>query len=133
MIRRSKSEWSVNMKKILLMIVTLSISALLLAGCGEQQPVQEEETTVENDASVQGTWKEDYFDSGYTFNADGTGMDTFWELPFTYTAYDGVITITYDDETYAVDRYSYTVDGDTLSMARISDGGAGKSFTYTRG
>lgn len=118
------------MKKILLLIAALSVSAFLLAGCGEQQPVQEEETTVENDAAVQGTWKEDYFDSGYTFNADGTGMDTFWELPFTYTAYNGVITITYDDESYAKDSFGYTVDGTSITLTRTSD--SSKSYTYNK-
>lgn len=127
-----------NRKRIIAIIAVIALACLCsftLAGCGA--PKEEEETTIPasaNDPAVVGTWSEPDFDSGYVFNEDLTGRDTYWDgLTFTYTAYDGVITITYDDETYAVDRYSYTVDGDTLSMARLSDGGAGKSFTYTRG
>ncbi len=117
------------MKKTIVLILTLCILALTLAGCGEQKVV-EEETTIANDTAVQGTWNEDYFDSGYTFNADGTGMDIFWQLPFTYTAYDGVITITFDDETYGKETFGYTVDETTLTMTQKND--SSKSFTYTR-
>ena len=112
-------------------VIILCLSALLLTGCGE--PKQEEETTPsvqENDAAVVGTWSEDAFDSGYTFNSDGTGRDTFWDLSFTYTAHDGVITITYDDDTYGIDKYTYSVDETSLSMTR--QGGDGKAFTYTK-
>ena len=115
----------------LFIVLILCVCTLLFAGCGAQQ--KEEETTPavqENDSSVTGTWSEDVFDSGYVFNSDGTGRDTFWDLSFTYTAYDGVMTITYDDDTYGVDRYQYSADETTLSMTR--QGGDGKSFTYTK-
>ena len=96
------------MKKWIAIIVCLIMCAAFISGCGTQK---EEETTParENDPAVVGTWSEDYFDSGYTFNEDGTGRDTFWDLPFTYTAYDGVITIKYEDETYGLDKYTYSV------------------------
>ena len=111
--------------------IILCVSALLLVGCSA--PKQEEETTPpvqDNDGAVVGTWGEDAFDSGYTFNSDGTGRDTFWDLSFTYSAHDGTMTITYDDDTYGVDRYSYSVDESSLSMTR--QGGDGKAFTYTK-
>lgn len=120
------------MKKILAVMISMILCVGLLAGCGEKKP--EEETTPEiiNDAAVVGTWSEDYFDSGYTFNDDGTGRDTFWDLPFTYTANEGVITITYDDTTYGIDKYSYSVDesGTHITLTRQSNDG--KSFTYAK-
>ena len=120
------------MKKISAIIICLLLCGVFLSGCGASK--QEEETTpvIENDAAVFGTWSEDYFDSGYTFHSDGTGMDTFWQLPFTYTAIDGVITITYDDTTYGVDKYSYSVNeaGTGITLTRQADGS--KSFTYQK-
>lgn len=122
------------MKKRILFFISACLCALLLAGCGSSG--KEEETTIpaaSNDAAVVGTWREPEFESGYVFNSDLTGQDLFWSgLTFTYTAYDGVITITYDDEKYAADRYSYTVDESSLSMTRLSGGGDEKSFTYTK-
>lgn len=121
-------------RNLIILSLSLCLCVVLLAGCGASKP--EEETTIaadQNDTAVVGTWSEPDFDSGYVFNSDLTGRDTYWDgLTFTYTAYNGVITITYDDEKYAVDRYSYTIDGDALSMTRISDSGDGKAFTYTR-
>ena len=118
------------MRKLAAVIVSLVLCAALLAGCGDSKKEEETTPAAESDAAVLGTWIEDYFDSGYTFNEDGTGRDTFWDLPFTYTAYDGVITITYDDETYGVDKYTYTVLDSSITMTRQS--GDAKSFTYTK-
>ena len=118
------------MKKYLALGLCLVLCLAFVSGCRNGK---EEETTVDvqaNDPAVLGTWSEDYFDSGYTFNEDGTGRDTFWDLPFTYTALDGVITITYDDDTYGIDRYSYSVTDTSITMTRQS--GDGKSFTYTK-
>ena len=119
----------INMKKVIAMIMCVAFCTFCLAGCGEKQVVEEETTVIENDAAVVGTWTESNFDSGYTFNADGTGKDLFWDLTFSYTALDGVITITYDDQTYGVDKYTYTVGESDISMARQSDGG---TYTYTK-
>ena len=116
------------MKRFFVLILTLCLLGIVLAACTEQKPAEEEETTIENDAAVQGKWTEDYFDSGYTFNADGTGMDEFWELSFTYTAHDGVLTIIYDDETFAKASYTYTVDDTSITMTQKAD--SGKSYTY---
>ena len=122
------------MKKKIITIICLCLCMGLLPGCGGQK--QEEETTVAaeaNDTAVIGTWSEPDFESGYIFNSDLTGKDTYWDLTFTYTAYDGVVTITYDDDTYATDRYSYTVDESGLTMTRITEKGDSQAFTYTRG
>lgn len=120
------------MKKISAVLISVLVCAALLAGCGAQKPEEETTTLAENDAAVLGTWSEDYFDSGYTFQADGTGMDTFWQLPFTYTALDGVITITYDDTTYGTDRYTYSVDEAGTGITMTRQGEDGKSFTYKK-
>ncbi|MBQ9030659.1 MAG: hypothetical protein IJ106_04300 [Parasporobacterium sp.] len=118
------------MKRFLIFAVCLALSAALLAGCGNSGKEEETTQAVENDSAVLGTWTESYFDSGYTFNSDGSGLDTFWNLPFTYTAHDGVITITYDDETYGIDRYDYSVTESSITMTRQS--GDGKSYTYSK-
>lgn len=120
------------MKKRIALLIVLCLFTLLLAGCGEKKTEEEPTIPVENDAAVVGTWSEPDFESGYVFNTDLTGRDTYWDLPFTYTAYNGVITITYEDEKYGQDRYSYTADETTLSMTRISDGGDAKAFSYTK-
>ena len=117
------------MKKIFIMILAVCFAAVLMAGCGEKKEEPQEETTIANDAALQGTWTEDYFDSGYTFNADGTGMDRFWNLSFTYTAHDGVLTIVYDDETYAKDSFQYTVGESSITLTRKSNN---KSYTYQK-
>ena len=118
------------MKKISVMIVCIFLCGILFTGCGAVQKEEETPAEIPNDEAVVGTWTEDYFDSGYTFSADGTGSDVFWDLSFTYTAHDGVVTITYDDETYAPETFSYSVDGNTLILTSKSD--SSKSFTYTK-
>ena len=118
------------MRKLAVIMISLILCAAFFTGCGASKKEEETAPARENDPAVLGTWSEDYFDSGYTFNEDGTGRDTFWDLSFTYTAYDGVITIAYDDETYGVDKYSYIIEDSSLTMTRQADDG--KSFTYTR-
>lgn len=122
----------INMKKITAVLLSVFLCAFVLAGCGSQPKEEETTTQIENDAAVLGTWSEDYFDSGYTFNSDGTGMDTFWQLSFTYTALDGVITITYDDTTYGTDKYNYSVDETGSSITMTRQGEDSKSFTYKK-
>ena len=118
------------MKKFIILVLALCMCAFVLAGCGEKQP-QEEETTpvVEIDSALLGSWMEDYFDSGYTFNEDFTGRNLFYDLPYTYTAADGVITLNYEDTSYGTDKFRYSIDGDTLTLTR-SD--TGNSFVYKK-
>ncbi|MCF0228939.1 MAG: hypothetical protein HUJ76_04500 [Parasporobacterium sp.] len=117
------------MKKILTLILCVVLAAAVMTGCGAQK---EEETTapVVNDPAVAGTWTEPDFDSGYVFNEDGTGRDIFWDITFTYTAADGELVITYDDEKYGKDRYSYMASETELTMTRSTE--SDKSFTYTK-
>lgn len=121
-----------HMKKTVSMIICLIMCGLLLAGCGAKKE-EETPTTVPIDEAVVGTWTEDYFDAGYIFNADGSGRDVFWNVAFTYTAHDGVLTIVYDEDpdtntVYGTDRFNYTVEDSVLTMTRQSD--TGNSFTY---
>ena len=103
---------------------------ILITGCSLGKKEEETTAAIPNDEAVVGTWTEDYFDSGYTFAADGTGVNVFWDLAFTYTAHDGTITITYEDETYSPETFSYYVEGNTLVLTGRS--GTNDSFTYTK-
>ena len=118
------------MKKITMMIICAFVCAALLTGCGSKKAEEETTTAVQNDEAVVGTWTENEFDSGYTFNSDGTGKNIFWDLTFTYTAVDGLITITYDDDSYATDKFNYAVTDSEIVLTRQSD--SSKSYTYTR-
>lgn len=119
------------MKKITAIILCLIICIAFAAGCGsKQQETTAEETATAPDESLYGTWKEDYFDSGYVFNSDGTGEDTFWELPFTYTTEEGgTLLITFTDEMWGSTTYSYEVNGDTLTMQQED---SSDSYEYQR-
>ena len=118
------------MKRFLALMLGLALCIGVLAGCGSK-----EEVVIEDDTEVIGTWSEDFFDSGYIFNEDLTGTDTFWDLTFTYTAQEGIITITYDDEIWGSVSYEYVVNGEYLTMTRISEVESGEdvsSYTYTK-
>lgn len=115
------------------------MSSLFFSGCSKdfgketgETEAETETTEVLSDTSVVGTWSEDIFDSGYIFESDGTGEDTFWELTFTYTAVDGILTITYDSDTYGSASYTYSVEGDVLTMTRISEDEETSAFEYTK-
>lgn len=103
-----------KVKKFLTIFACVLSAVLLLCACGAKEP----EPDKTNDPAIVGTWKENYFDSGYIFKADATGTDTFWDLTFTYTAYDGELTLIYDDELWGASQYDYTVTGNKLSMTR---------------
>lgn len=118
------------MKRFLALMLSLALCIGVLAGCGSK-----EEVVIEDDTEVIGTWSEDFFDSGYIFNEDLTGTDTFWDLTFTYTAQEGIITITYDDEIWGSVSYEYVVNGEYLTMTRVSEVESGEdvsSYTYTK-
>lgn len=114
-----------SMKKITALILALCLACMALTACGSDD-------TVQSDAAVVGTWAEDFFDSGYIFNEDLTGTDTFWDMTFTYIASDGIITITYDEEVWGKADYTYSISGDSLTMQRISDDEETQAYTYTK-
>lgn len=111
----------------------IMIALLTFTACGKEEP---EETTAEsvaavNDPALLGTWAESVFDSGFIFNADGTGKDTFWDLTFTYTASNGIMVLYYDSEIYGASNYKYATDGYELTMTR-TDTETADTFVYTK-
>jgi len=114
------------MKKIISGLLIL-IVVIALSACGKKT---EEIETIPNDSAIVGTWTESYWDSGYTFNEDGTGKDVFWDQPFTYTAIDGNLTITFTDGTYADKEFTYTISDGTLTLTK--EGEDGGTFSYIK-
>ena len=117
-----------EMKKTIIAILCILLCVASFAACGKKG---QEEETVPNDEAIFGTWTEDIWDSGYTFSEDGTGMDIFWEQPFTYTAVEGELVITYTEGTYQDKKFTYTVEGNTLTLGRNNEGEV-ETFVYTR-
>ncbi|MBR3308592.1 MAG: hypothetical protein IKG00_01635 [Lachnospiraceae bacterium] len=107
------------MKKVFAIILSMLVLGLALTACGkkEEAPVE----TLANDTAIVGTWMEDYWDSGYTFNADGTGKDIFWSQDFTYTALDGNLTISYVEGLWAEKDFTYTVAGNVLTLTEVTE------------
>lgn len=120
------------MKKITALTAFILIFAMCLAACGKKPdapttaattgaPAETQTTVPATGGDLVGNWKEDVFDSGFIFNADGTGTDTFWDLTFTYSIEGNEVLIIYDTDLYGASRYTYSVSGDTLSMTRIDE------------
>ena len=133
------------MRKFSAVIAFIFIMILCLCSCGKSsssesqstaQPATDSQTTAaasENgiDTALIGNWQEDVFDSGFIFNEDGTGTDTFWDLTFTYSTEGGEVLIVYDTDMYGASSYKYEISGDTLTMTRLDDE-ENSSFTYTK-
>lgn len=129
------------MRKTAALTAFILILALCLASCGKPDTPATTagtdapaETTTTAPAAVSelvGNWQEDIFDSGFIFNADGTGTDTFWDLTFTYSTDGNEVLIIYDTDLYGASSYTYSISGDTLSMTRIDEEET-STFTYKR-
>ena len=134
------------MKKYIALIICVCISCLCLTACsgketasstsgaadaGTQQQTTTSAAVSGNDTALVGNWQESIFDTGFIFNADGTGTDTFWDLTFTYETDNGEVLIIYDTDEYGASKYTYTVSGTTLSMTRIDEEET-STFTYTK-
>ena len=52
------------------------------------------------------------------FNEDGTGEDLFWALAFTYQTDKGTLYIDYEDASCDDSDYTYSIDGDVITMTR---------------
>ena len=113
------------MKKRLISLLCILLCILALCACGKK----EEEEIIENDAAIIGTWTESIWDSGYTFNEDATGMDIFWDEPFTYTAVEGDLTITYTAGLYQDKTFTYEVNDNTLTLTKSGEDGGTWSYT----
>ncbi len=105
------------MKKVLIMILCAVLCISCFAACGKEEEIEEE--TVPNDVEIVGTWKESYWDSGYTFNEDGTGSDIFWDEEFTYTAIEGDLVLTFTSGLYKDKVFTYTISGNTLTLTKV--------------
>ena len=112
------------MKKTAGIIVCIIMSIALLAGC-QKGPAKDAVL----DEAIFGTWNQITEDgsasledlgipSGYTFNEDGTGIDLFWALSFTYQTDQGILYIDYDDVSCDDSDYTYSIDGDVITMTR---------------
>lgn len=105
------------MKKFIIILLCAVLSLSCFTACGKQE--QEEEETIPNDAAIVGTWKESYWDSGYTFNEDGTGTDIFWEEEFSYTAIEGNLVLTFTSGLYKDKKFTYTISDNTLTLTKV--------------
>ncbi len=109
-------------KKIVLILLSLILCACALMAC-EGQNKSKANSQGSLDSELVGTWHEDMYDSGYIFNADGTGTDTFWDLEFTYTILGtGKLHIVYKEETCGETDYVYAIENKTLKMTLASGG-----------
>lgn len=121
------------MKKITAAILCLILSLAVLAGCGQKAPVGSGNTEVQSlRKELSGTWNQVVEDgsvslpemgipSGYIFYLDGTGIDLFWDMSFTYEADGKKIHIAYDDSIGEDWDYSYQIEKDRLTMTRMDD------------
>ena len=108
------------MKKLLIGLLCAFLCVCMLSACGKGK---EEEETIANDEAIFGTWTESYWDSGYSFAEDGTGMDIFWDQPFTYTAIDGELIIQYTEGIYQDKKFSYSISENTLTLTKSGEDG----------
>lgn len=121
------------MKKTIIAILCLIMGISLLAGCGQKKTQgsgNEEAQAVRSELS--GVWNQISEDgspsltdvgipSGYQFYLDGTGVDTFWDLTFTYSTDGDKMHIAYDDSIAEDVDYIYEIEGDRLTMTRVDD------------
>ncbi len=126
------------MKKILCILISILCVASILCACSKkEEPSTSEELPL--DSKIVGTWT--FVDAngnvlpdmkGWVFNEDKTGVDTVFDLAFTYEANDGILTIIYDDTTLgAIEAsYKYKIKDSLLTMKREAN--HTESFTYKK-
>ncbi len=113
------------MRKGILFVISLIIGIFLLTACGKSGPSKDAVL----DPEIFGTWKQITEDgsasledlgipSGYVFHEDGTGEDLFWALAFTYQTDKGILYIDYEDVTCDDSDYTYSIEGDVITMQR---------------
>lgn len=113
------------MRKYTLLIISTIICIFLLAACGKSGPSKDAVL----DPEIAGTWKQITEDgsasledlgipSGYVFHEDGSGEDLFWALAFTYQTDEGILYIDYEDATCDDSDYTYSIEGDVITMKR---------------
>lgn len=120
------------MKKLISAIICAVLCLGLLAGCGSAAPSGSGNEEAALREPLVGTWNQITDDgspslpemgipSAYVFNADGTGLDTFWNMSFTYQTDGEKIHIAYDDSLGEDWDYAYTISGNTLTLTRVDD------------
>ena len=112
-------------------MICVIFCAGLLAGCGKEQNQESENTeNLQVREQLSGSWNHITDDgtpslpelgipSGYVFYVDGTGLDTFWNMTFTYTAEGDILHIDYDESIGENRDYQYMIEGDVLSLTRV--------------
>ena len=102
--------------KTLALVFILALACLALAACGAAGGGEGEAA---GGNPIVGTWASVDFGGAFifTFNEDGTGNydASGTDMPFTYTAEDGALSILYDGDDLPFDT-EYTVDGDKFIM-----------------
>lgn len=118
------------MKRLIIGLICIMTAALLLTACGTKKNATEEDAA--SKAKLVGEWEQISEDgspslpemgipSGYVFNADNTGLDTFWDLTFKYTVTEDTLHIIYDDRIADETDYEYIIEDDVLTMTRTSE------------
>lgn len=121
------------MKKYIAAIITAALCIGILAGCGAKNPTGSGNTEADQiRADLAGTWvqitddgsvslEEMGIPSGYVFYVDGTGLDTFWNMTFSYTIDGDIMHISYDESIGEDTDYKFILEGDVLSMTRTTE------------
>ena len=109
------------MKKVMAVLLLLVWTATLLTACGADPLVGTWTTTIDGDAGRM------------TLNENGTGeiVSNDKSRPCTWVVQNGELTIeqTVGDDTYVfLDRVTYVIDGDTLTITSKS----GNTLTFTK-
>ena len=96
--------------KILGIALILTLACALLAACGNKKGDED---------PLVGKWTNELMglEFTYTFNADGTGdyYAAGTDMPFTYTAKDGQLSILFSDVDVPYET-PYTIEGKTLTV-----------------
>lgn len=117
-IKKSTYGFSRLFKESAVLILCLLLCIGTLSACGSSANAD-----ASLDAELIGTWGEDQYNSGYVFNEDGSGTDTFWDLSFTYTIPTaGTIHVVYDDDMWGETDYTYSIENGVLKLTLSSDG-----------
>ena len=102
-------------RKIIAIALILALACSILAACGGSRSKSGDSGS----DTIVGTWGSEDFDGAFvfTFNEDGTGNydAAGTDMPFTYTAEGGKLSIIYEGDTESFDT-TYTLSGDKFTM-----------------
>lgn len=124
------------MKKLFILFISLICCTAILCACSKKANQDE---PLPLDKNIVGTWT--YADAdgkvhsdmgGWIFNEDKTGIDTVFDLTFTYEANDGMLQIKYDDTTLGTIETSYKYKINDLLLTMRRNASDAESFTYKK-